>query len=101
MSRDIFPRAGDGGTYSIGSDSYPVTVRKVSPSGHVVWVSRDRIRSSGSPYERSPGGVYEPVDVPEEKWDRFTRRRDGSYRSVGYRCGLLTAGRNHYLDPSF
>ena len=87
-------KVGDGVSYGYGSDSYPYTVRRVSPSGHKLWVSRDR------PFK----GVFVPQDVPEKDWVCFTRRRDGQYREANKsyaRQHALTKGREFYLDPSF
>lgn len=82
---------GDGATYSIGSDSYPVTVRKVSPSGACLWTSADRV----------VGSVFVPQDVRPDQLEKWTRRANGRYKKVGGRCGFLTKGRSYHQDRSF
>lgn len=79
-------QVGDGATYSIGSDDYPVTVRRVSANGAVLWTSADDVR----------GSVFVPTDAPLEKW---TRRANGRYKKANSRCGFLTKGRSYYQDP--
>ena len=84
---------GEGATYTINADHYPVTVREISPSGHRVVVTRDQVKR---------GRLF----VPDEDGRRmvFTRRRDGVYRLAGYRRGpfLSAPGRRHFdLDPHF
>ena len=81
---------GDGANYNIGSDTYPVTVRKVSPTGHRVETTADRIRL---------GGMFEPCEKGIVRI--FTRRRDGTYRMVGGKHGFLNPGRVHHMDPGF
>lgn len=87
-------KPGEGATYNLGTDQYPVTIRKVSASGHAIWVSKDQVRAN-------PGGsmVFIPVDRPEKDWDKFTRRDDGKYRPVGKNFGYLSPGRESYRDP--
>lgn len=51
-------QVGDGATYSIGSDDYPVTVRRVSANGAVLWTSDDKPR----------GSVFVPTDGPLSKY---------------------------------
>ena len=79
--------SGTPATIEIGSDSYPATISRVSESGRVLWVRRDRTHR----------GLYvlQP-DAPEERytlcssgrWQRGTRR-------------LSIGARESYRDPSF
>lgn len=95
---------GSGVTYNIGGDSYPLTVRKVSPSGAAVWCSRDEFRAGpGNTYAQADKhGVFIPRhgDDPS-KWERFTRRSNGKYRPSGSKCGYLSPDRRYRRDPSF
>lgn len=104
MANETF-KAGDGASYNIGGDSYPVTIRKVSPAGKMIWASRDDFRASkkGNSFAQSDKiGVFKPLDVPESQWERYTLRQDGYWRPVGSRrCGYLSAGRSFRQDPHF
>jgi hypothetical protein len=82
-------KVGDGATYIIGSDEYPVTVREVSKTGARVTVTKDRVRK---------GTLF----IPQDDGDRmvFTRRQDGKYRLAG-KSGLLVPGRAAHWDPQF
>ena len=101
--RDACPFSpGDGATYGIGADSYPCTVREVSPSGHRVVVTLDDVRAQIP--KRRVGAEPTKVFIPREDGRRmvFTRRKDGSYRLVGRRnYTRLSPGRRSYFDPSF
>jgi len=83
-----------GATYQIGSDEYPYTITRVSPSANTLWAKRCLVLTVDG------ARVYEtPVNAREEK---FTRRGDGRFRPTGRSCGCLTIGvRDFYLDPSF
>ncbi len=92
-------RVGDGVHYSHPNDVYPATVRKISKSGHQVWVSNDRIAKAEWDESFGPRAkLYEPREVPEEQWKCFTRRRDGEYRAKGHTSPVLGPGR-HYNRP--
>lgn len=82
---------GDGATYQIGSDSYSVTVRRVTKT--IVETTNDRVKVTDG----------RTLYVPDDNGTRhkFTRRNDGMYRCAGYDCGTLIPGRSHYRDPSF
>lgn len=94
---------GDGVAYNIGCDAYPGTIRRVSPSGKTLWVSRDRFRANGqsdfADFEKK--GVFVPQDVPESEWEKYTLRQDGRFRPAGSKCGWLSAGRRFAQDPHF
>ena len=100
-----FPlEVGSGVTYNIGGDSYPLTVRKVSPRGAAVWCSHDDFR--GAPgntlAEPEKRGLFVPQDADDpSKWEKFTRRPDGKYRPSGSKCGHLSPDRRYKQDPSF
>lgn len=97
-------KVGDGASYNIGSDSYPVTIRKISKSGKTLWVSRDdfRCKPGVNRYEQTDKeGVFIPLDVPESEWERYTLRQDGHWRPSKSGCGYLSEGRTLSLDPSF
>lgn len=104
MSNETY-NIGDGVTYSINGDNYPYTVRRVSASGKTVWASEDEFKGKpgkNSLYqETEKEGVFIPKDLPEDKWVKFTRRQDGSFRKVGTNYVFLHAGRRFRLDPSF
>lgn len=92
-------RVGDGVHYSHPNDVYPATVRKISKSGHQVWVSNDRVAKAEWDESFGPRAkLYEPRDVPESEWSCFTRRQDGEYRAKGRTSPVLGPGR-HYNRP--
>ena len=100
-------KVGDGATYGFHGDSYPATVRKVSPSGKTVWVSSDN-------YSVNPGhttyGQEGPVpttftskneDKPET-WTKFTYRpKSGDFCETGSSFCHLSSGRRYSQNPSF
>jgi hypothetical protein len=95
---------GDGATASINGDSYPYTIRKVSPSGKTVWASRDDFKAApGNNIYESPElkGAFIPQDVPESEWDKFTLRQNGSWCKVATNYYFLSLGRSYRQDPSF
>ena len=103
MANDTF-QPGDGATYSINGDSYPYTVRRVSPSGKTLWASQDEFRGkpgANSYAQADKVGVFKPVDVPEDRWEKYTLRKDGHFRRVGQNFGFFTKGRSYRQDPSF
>lgn len=74
------PYVGQGGTYSIGTDRYAVTVIAVSPSGHRVTVRDDRaIRIDD--HGMSDSQFYRFEENPEGEVRTFNRC------ATGYRCG--------------
>lgn len=85
---DIFvPVVGMGITYQINSDCYSYTIRRVSKSGHQFWASADR--------------GTDPIDIPEDRWRKFVRVREGRYQPVGAPYVGIRTGRYSYQDPSF
>ena len=88
-------QVGDGVHYSHPSDVYPATVRKVSKSGHMIWVSSDRVAKSEWDESFGPRArLYEPIEMPESEWRCFTRRNDGEYRAKGHTSPVLGFGRD-------
>lgn len=86
-------QVGDGVTFSLGSDCYPMTVRRRTPTGKSLWASRDKVRAKG---DRK---LFIPCNVHPREWVQFTLRDDGSYRPVGKDFGRLTPGRESHFDP--
>ena len=86
---------GDGVHWNVGSDTYPGTIRKISPSRHKIWVSSDSVSFK----DAEP--TFTPQDLPEKSWQLFTRRGDGSYKESGSEYTQLYPVRHYYWDPSF
>ena len=72
-SRYFTPTPGLGITYAINGDSYPYTIRRVSPSDHQFWATRDRFIAK--PGANEPYGESDKVGVfePEETLERMLR----------------------------
>ena len=91
-------RVGDGVHYSHPNDVYPATVRRISKSGHQIWISEDRVAKAEWDESFGPRAkLYEPRDVPESEWTCFTRRQDGEYRAKGHTSPVLGPGRHYNL----
>ena len=87
---------GDGVAMCYLNDVYPGTVRRISKSGHMLWVSEDRIAKGHFDESFGPqADLYEPRDVPESEWRCFTRRADGRYREKGHTSPVLSEGRGY------
>jgi len=96
------PKVGDGATYSIGSDSYPMTIIEVSKSGYKVTAQHDSAEMvEGSEYTND--AVYRYERNPSGSTLVFTNRKDGQYRAVGCsNYGRLTLGIRHKRrNPEF
>jgi len=95
------PEIGMGGTYGICGDAYPVTVRRISKSGHMIWAAHDDARVvKGSAHDGS--AEWECTPVPNAAATVvFTRRKDGSYKMRGCTSyGTLYLGvRRRREDP--
>jgi hypothetical protein len=89
------PVVGDAATYSVGSDSYPATVVKVSPSGHRVTLQDDSWKvTSGSMMDGS-------ADFKSaSRLTSVTRRADGKYRLVGWDRGVRLRLPSHVPRPT-
>lgn len=95
---------GDGVSYAVGSDAYPMTVRRISPSGKTIWCSSDQFRSkprANSFAEADKVGVFLPQDTDPKTWTKFTKRSDGTFRESGRRHCRLIVGRSYKQDPHF
>ena len=97
-------KEGMGGTVSVGSDSYPVTVVTVFPGGRGVLVQDDnavRVDKNGI----SESQEYEYSENLQGCIDHFTLRRNGRWIRKGssMRQGtpLHIGHRRMYRDPSF
>ena len=91
---------GDGCSFGAGSDSYPGTVVKVTPTR--IWVQQDthictkRMSAYGANdaeyiYQRNLNGRIE----------QFSVKKNGRITLKGCNFGGLGHGRRYYQDPSF
>lgn len=93
----VRPTVGDGATMYVGSDCYPYTVVKVSPSGKTIEMREDhyRIVSGDGSFQRGiPEISYSPQPNAVPLTVRYTNRGwrwRGSPVSVGFR--------RYYRDP--
>jgi len=104
VERSVELEVGSGVSMHIGADAYPGTVRKVSPSGKTIWVSRDRFHGTpgaNSMEQSRKVGVYVPQhETQPALWGKYTLRKGGVFKeSRG--CHYLSAGRKYWQDPSF
>ena len=98
----VLPTVGTHGSYSVGSDAYPLTVVEVSKSGHRVVCEQDEYKAvSGDIY--SGNVVYEFTRREGGNRIVFTRRANGRYRQAGSKTtgGLSLNGWFAKYDPSF
>jgi len=98
------PQVGMGATYSVGSDRYACTIRKISESGKTIWLSPDDDKLiSGDPMSEQQKYTYETVwEIGERDWLKATLRQDGKYRLAGSKSSGVTIGvRATYRDPCF
>lgn len=101
QNQNNVPKVGDGATMSVGSDCYPATVVKVSPSGKTVEIQMDEYTryDLGGPftedqrynYHRNPNGGIRIVRMTKRGW------RIGGQRGTPVSFGTRRA----YQDPSF
>jgi len=91
---------GQGVNYGFNGDSYPGTVRKVSPSGKTVWVSDD---SHTANPDKTQGPTFTPKDEDKpETWTKFTyRAKSGGFCRSGSNGWYLAHGRLYERNPSF
>ncbi len=102
---DTTMKPGDGASYCIGGDAYPMTIRKVSASGKTVWASSDDFLADGTtpPYtEGDISGTFTSrfEDNPGQ-WEKFTMRKNGAFRPATSSCGCLVRGRSFRRNPHF
>jgi len=79
--KHLHPTAGDPATYTIGSDSYPYTVTRVSASGKTIWIRADKPRR----------GVFEPAAGRREMRCYWSERRQ-VWRISKQSCGHVHVG---------
>ncbi len=97
---EVTPEVGMGITYSVGSDSYPGTISRVSASGKTFWFKKDDFRArKDSNYYGNQKWIYLPD--PEAQEEKVTRsKRTGKWRRQG--GGHVYVGeRETYQDPHF
>lgn len=99
------PTVGMGATIYAGSDAYPATVSRVSPSGKTLWVKKDEHMVVSGTWES--GSVdYVTFENPAAEERQYTLRGNGRWMAKGTpanaRYGHLSLGTRHYAqDPSF
>jgi len=87
---------GDGAAACYINDVYPMTIRRLSKSGHMLWASSDRIAKGHFDESFGPqADLYDPGNPPESEWKCFTRRADGYYRAKGHTSPVLHEGRSY------
>jgi hypothetical protein len=101
----VQPTVGMGATIYAGSDAYPATVSRVSPSGKTIWVRKDEHMVVSGTWEA--GNVdYVTYPNPDADERQYTLRSNGRWMAKGTpvnaRYGHLSLGARHYAqDPSF
>ena len=98
---DVKPVVGMAATMQVGSDSYPATVIKVSPSGTQATLAMDEYRvvsGDGSFQKGHPVIEYTPGDEKSSptRTIRLTKR---GWASKG--TPVYLGHREYYRDPSF
>lgn len=101
----IAPEVGMGASHGYGSDSYPYTIVKVSPSGKKVTVQRDEVMVLEGTFT-SAQMTYTTLPDPTAAEEEFSLRSNGRWHRVGCPVGIREAGliigtRRYYQDPSF
>lgn len=101
----VQPVVGMGATIYAGSDAYPATVSRVSPSGKTIWVQHDEHMVVSGTWEA--GNVdYVTYPNPNAEEHQYTLRANGRWMAKGTpinaRYGHLGLGHRRYAqDPSF
>lgn len=93
---------GQGGSYTIGSDIYPVTIVGWSPSGRTIYYRRAHAHATGaSDYYGEQAYLF--TDNAEAPTQAATWRRAASaFRPKGDKCGTVkTDGYDAYTDSAF
>lgn len=106
------PEVGDGITEHLWSDSHAYTVTMIH--GKTAFTAqRDKAtRINRDKDNFTPGGFFGHTDHPDgQGWEyepdpngslkRFTRRKDGTFRSVGRGTKAATEGRHERYDYNF
>ena len=93
---------GSGGSYSIGSDTYPITIVGWSASGKVLYYRDARAHPT---VDSDPYGIqrYLFTEDPTAPVRTATwRKSSGVYKPMGASSGVIrTDGYHKYMDPSF
>lgn len=101
----VQPTVGMGATLYFGSDAYPATVSRVSPSGKTLWVRQDEVMVTAGQFEA--GNVdYVTYENPGAAEHMYTLRQNGRWMAKGApvnaRYGHIGLGYRRYAqDPSF
>ena len=89
-----------GGTYQVGSDTYPVTIVGFSRSGKTVFYRRANYRMAPGHDYLDQEYIYE--DHPKAEIKKATWRRRGGFKPVGCQTTYIrTNGYGCYRDPHF
>jgi len=93
-------KVGDGVSFGCGSDRYPGTVVRVTPTR--VHVASDDYECTSPPSAYgSNDGVYRFTPVKDAAVQVFTVKKNGRVSMKGGNYGILGHGRCYYQDPSF
>ena len=95
--------AGQGGTYTIGSDCYPITIVGWSKSGKTLFYQEATARPTrGSDFYGIQSCLYTPNTDAEIKKATWRRSNGGCFKPAGRPCGFVDAGGySKRIDPSF
>ena len=100
-AKRIEPEVGMGVTMSVGSDSYPGTITRVSKSGKTFWFREDdykRVDNNG--LSESQEYEYFPDESRAER--KATLRNYGGFKVSNSDCLHVVVGsRRAYRDPHF
>lgn len=94
------PEVGMGCTLTGWTDRHAATIIQVSPTGHKIWVQRDKATRTDS-NGMSDAQTWEFEPDPTGAVGVYSRRSDGSYRQVGGQSRCLVGVRSEYFDFSF
>lgn len=94
------PEVGTGATLLRWTDRQAATVIAVSRSGHEVMVQHDKATRTDS-NGMSDAQSYEFERDLNGRTEKYTRRKDGTYREAGGNGRALFGHRAHYHDYSF
>lgn len=101
------PKVGDGCHDGFNGDTYPSTVRYISPSGKTIWTSGDDYRvkpGKGNPYEEGAKDCFffpKAEAPPKEHCSKWMRKKDGRFREAGKHGHTLCPGRQHSRNPHY
>jgi len=97
--------AGQGGSYCIGSDRYPVTIVGWTKSGKTIFyqaAKRARNDNNGAFSEAQSYLFWSNPKAPVQKATWRTTRHGSFYRESRERTGFIhTSGYDAHFDPSF